>query len=78
MLHTLLIYVCVLEEGHEKPRKLVYDGIKRMNVSDVERADTCNTGSNYNDVIKYNDMLAEHKGCFALAPCFGECAVGSY
>ena len=39
MLHTMLSKVCRLEEGHKLLRKLIYNGIKRMNVGDMETTD---------------------------------------
>ena len=64
MFHTSLIRVCELEVWHEKLRKLIYNGIKGVNVGDVETtddgADACNTGPNHIEVVKTDEMLVGH------------------
>ena len=64
MLHTMLIRVCGLETWHETLRKLIYNGIDRLNIGDMETtdngADASHTSRNHVEVINTYDMLVEH------------------
>ena len=64
MLHPMLIRVCRLEAWNKKLRKLIYYGIKGMNMSDLETtdggADACNTSRNHMEVVKTGETLVGH------------------